>query len=165
MAVTYVAIANTTLTSQQAEIQFSSIPSTFTDLRLVLAVQGTAANAFWIRWNNLQSGEYTQQWMRAEGTTAGASRTTGANQLNPNAPITAITSGSRNAQGILDIFNYTDSTRPKSALMYFYSAGTGLMRGVGAASNSAAVTSIQIRMSSGLFLADSTAALYGILRA
>ena len=75
---TYEPIATTTLGSAASSIIFSSIPSTYTDLRLVLVAGGTpsASGACEIRFNSDTATNYSQTYITGTGSAASSSRFT-----------------------------------------------------------------------------------------
>lgn len=67
--VTYEPIQTTTLTSAQSSITFSSIPSTYTDLRVVFTLVGTSANPnCYLRFNSDTATNYSSTWLSGYGT-------------------------------------------------------------------------------------------------
>jgi hypothetical protein len=74
MANTFELIASTELTGTQANITFSSIPNTFTDLKILLSSRfNNTNNYFEVFFNNdTSSGQYFSKELSANGTTAGS---------------------------------------------------------------------------------------------
>jgi len=78
---TYEPIATTTLTSAQQTITFSSIPSTYTDLRLVIVAMATSGTIdTWLYMNNDTETNYSSTRLSGEGTTASSARITTSSQ-------------------------------------------------------------------------------------
>ena len=75
---TYTPIFSTTLSSAQANVTFSSIPSTYTDLVLVtnaILASGGAANLL-CQYNGDTAANYSTTYMAGNGTAASSSRDT-----------------------------------------------------------------------------------------
>jgi hypothetical protein len=167
MATTYEKIATTTLGSANAVITFSTIPATYTDLRIILVAQGNAGNDLWMRYNGDSGTNYSITWLQSNGTAAASFRTTSAAQLAVGAASGLPTASN---WGLLtaDIFSYAGSTN-KTSLSTFADDknGSGTIEStVGLWRSTAAITSITLTSSSsGTFSTGTTATLYGILKA
>lgn len=74
MTTTYDCIATTTVGSSTATIDFTSIPSTFTDLILVLTAKVSAATDVWIRANNDSATNYSYTVLYAHSGGVGTAR-------------------------------------------------------------------------------------------
>jgi hypothetical protein len=171
MATTYEKIATTTLGSSAADITFSSIAATYTDLRVVVVGRVTDAttNAFLGLYpNNDTASNYSRTQLSADGATVESSRTTSATY----APIGTLP-GSSVAAGIphyaaADIFSYAGSTY-KTWLWESNGDQNGsgrVYRGVALWRSTSAITSIVLKCPGGQTLATgTTATLYGILKA
>lgn len=71
MATTYTPITTTTLASASNTITFSSIPATYTDLRLVIYAIGSQASwSFYTRYNNDSATNYSFTYINGNGTAA-----------------------------------------------------------------------------------------------
>lgn len=163
MAVTYEPIATTTLGSANTTITFSSIPGTYTDLRLIVVgkVTGISTNNTY-RFNSDTGTNYSRTRLLGDGATASSDRTTSATS------ITDVFLGSTTNPhlAIVDIFSYAGSTN-KTVLTLNSSDDNGsgyVGRGVGLWRNTAAITTITIA-NNGTFDIGTTATLYGILKA
>lgn len=165
MAVTYDPIATTTLSSAQATITFSSIPSTYTDLRLVFSctfsVAGQIAN---VRFNSDSGTNYSSTWLEGNGSAASSYRTTNDTriQFSNGAGTTTIPN-----LCILDIFSYAGSTN-KTALQSVSGDANGsgyVFRTVNLWRSTSAINRIDLTTGSGNFNTGTTATLYGILKA
>ena len=163
MPSTYEPIATTTLGSAAASVSFSSIPATYTDLRLVVtggtSVSGTYA---WIRYNSDTASNYSTTRLDGDGSGAASATTTNATFIrnstsldsNPNLVIT-------------DIFSYAGSTL-KTCLIDTAADQNGsgrVTRTVGLWRSTSAITSILFSANSGNLNAGTTATLYGIKNA
>ena len=77
MATTYEKIATTTLGSAAATITFSSIPATYTDLRLIFVPIVTTGNVYpVIRFNSDSASNYSWTYVSGNGTAAQSGRFT-----------------------------------------------------------------------------------------
>jgi len=163
MPATYEPIATTTLGSAAASISISSIPATYTDLRLVVnggtSVSGTYA---WIQFNSDTSTNYSTTRLDGDGGSPASARTTSATFIrnstsldsNPNLVIT-------------DIFSYASSAF-KTCLINTAADQNGsgrVTQTVGLWRSSSAITSILFSANSGNLNAGTTATLYGIKNA
>jgi len=166
MATTYEKIATTTLGSAATSITLSSIPATYTDLRLVLtpiAVGASDYNIF-IQLNGTTSG-YSRTALYGTGSAAGSIRATGETKWNL---ITGTGMKSTPSLWTLDIFSYAGSTY-KTALSTGSDdySGSGYVNAVVSLwQNTAAITQLEITNDiSSNFATGTTATLYGILKA
>jgi len=165
MAITYTAIANTTLGSNTNIIQISSIPSTFTDLRVTFSVATTVAAAAQFTINGITSGNaYAQQIFSAYGTGKLVTRLDGVNNFQLNRRANTTTSLDTTLQGWVDIFSYASFTPYKQIISFSGQSSTLVERSVGQFQSISAVNSVELRTPSN-FLAGSRMAIYGILRA
>lgn len=166
MPATYEPIATTTLSSAANSITFSSIPGTYTDLRVVFSVTGlSVANDAVLRVNGNTTG-YSGTWLRGNGTTAASSRFTAETSI-----FLAPGVGGNTSNPVLytiDLFSYAGSTNKTvlvtSSMDYNGSGTTGVT--VGLRTTTSAITSIALLLlPSGNFNIGTTATLYGILKA
>jgi hypothetical protein len=174
MPQTYEPIATTTLGSAAATIDFTSIPSTYTDLRLVFVGYSTFTSlntgAIRLRFNADTGANYSDTYLYANGTSLSSSRETSATsiyagQIPDNVAGTSIV-------GIMtaDVFSYAGSTNKtvlttsSSELNTNNTLGT-LTRTVGLWRNTAAITSITMVAGDPNFNIGTTATLYGIKNA
>ena len=171
MALTYQAIATVTVGSGgAANIEFTSIPQTYTDLKILFSIRDATANngVVKITFNNSSTG-YTARQLWGSGSSVGSDTNyTGGGTYygteGSSAPSNATASTFSNCE--LYIPNYTssnnksisaDSLNENNATLAYPSLSAGLW------SNSAAITSIKITQYSGSNFAQySTATLYGI---
>jgi hypothetical protein len=70
MAPTYEPIATTTLGTAAASITFSSIPATYTDLRLVVVAKAVSASTLDVRFNNDSGTNYSKTEISGDGSSA-----------------------------------------------------------------------------------------------
>jgi hypothetical protein len=160
MTVTYEAIATATASGSQTSITFSSIPSTFTDL--VLVVQGnTSSSTTAIRFNNDTGANYSRTGLRGyTPSNANSFRQTAQQYIALDG---SVTQPFENA--ITHIQNYTNASTYKTVLVRSNNATAsgvealaGLWYGTPAAINRVDVLSASVVN----FTAGTTFSLYGI---
>lgn len=158
MARTYEPIATTTLSVAAVDINFTSIPATYTDLVLVLH-GGFATNTsdLYTQFNSDTGTNYSNTDLRGNGTAAASSRTSGVayirhNQNNVDSPST----------WVIQVMSYANTNVFKTALSAFASAGAGVERTVGLWRSTNAITDIKVYTSSGNLSSGFTASLFGV---
>lgn len=164
---TFVPIATTTLGSSSSTIDFTSIPGTYTDLRLVLVTTATAgtANNVWMRFNSDTGTTYSNTTLYGTGSAAGSSSLTTQSKLSLN--IDGGLGTTPPQMYTADIFNYAGSTF-KSCLFIANEDKNGsgyIETEVGMWRSTSAITSINLLLSANSFAVNTTATLYGILKA
>ena len=165
MANTYVQIGSTVTVGAlgAASLDFTSIPSTYTDL--ILKISGRVAGvtdfgSLLIALNASGTGFTNRQIV---GTGSAAVSNTGTTAVGP-VPGTLITSSTFNNVEIY-IPNYAGSTNKSysyDAVLENNATAARTILGAGLWSNTAAITSIAITSDSGNFVQYTTASLYGI---
>ena len=162
---TYTPIATTTLSSSTSSYTFSSIPSTYTDL--VLIVRGKMVSGAYdtaLRFNGDTGTNYSRTILTGTGSAASSGRGTSQNVMYIDG--NGVKDTTFNSNDIIHIMNYSNSTTYKTAISRSNNAGTGVDANVGLWRNTAAITSITIlAMSSGTWDTGSTFTLYGIASA
>ena len=163
---TYEPIATTTLGSAAATITFSSIPSTYTDLRLVMVAQSVSGGTIiYVTYNASGGTAYSQTdlyGLGAGGTPYGSQSTTSTSRISL-ANISGL-STTIPTMYTLDVFSYAGSTyKTCLATQIEDKNGSGAVANtVGLWRNTSAISSIELTKSSGNFTAGTTATLYGI---
>lgn len=165
MPATYESIATTTLGSAAQNIEFTSIPGTYTDLRIILTARGTSdALPSGLQFNGDTGTNYSRTRLGGDGTTASSARTANASYVNLAQYGLMIA----NPQlYIIDIFSYAGSTN-KTCLLEESGDRNGagqVQRQVGLWRNTNAITSIKLYTLYDQFASGTTATLYGILKA
>jgi len=165
MPVTYEPIATTTLGTATNTFSFNSIPTTYTDLKLIIIPKGGGADVTCLRFNSDSSSNYSRNELYADGLTTNAMRQNSINRLGISR--NGLSSSVRRLY-IIDIFSYSSSTY--KSLLYSSNEndpGTGqIQRGVGTWLSTAAINSVTIFTDTAAnFQIGTTASLYGILRA
>lgn len=158
---TYEPIATTTLASATNTITFSSIPATYTDIRLVFFCIPSAANDhIAINLNNDTAGNYSETYIVGDGTSAFSGRTSGAFKWRQYGGIV----GTNPNLLTMDLFSYAGSTY-KTALFTFSNDSNGsgrVHRQVSLWSSTSAVNRIDLTFGTYQFAIGSRATLYGI---
>jgi hypothetical protein len=166
---TEVAIATQTLGSAASSITFSSIPSTYTDLRLVLVCKSTSSTDMYVRFNADNGSNYSVTTLAGNGTTAYSFGATSQTQIDPNVSVGALDTTIPSLI-TFDIFSYAGSTY-KTVLITTSqdyngsgsAGGTGSVnRNVALWRSTSAITSLNLAGAAN-FAAGTTATLYGIL--
>jgi hypothetical protein len=163
MPFTYEPIATYTAPSDVGSITFTSVPATYTDIRIVFS--GRANNYMFLRFNSDASTNYSYTVMQGDGGTNTSSRGTSQTEMLTSAAGLGLGS----AQPVLctmDIFSYAGSTFKTvlSTGTEAYSAGGFQNRSVGLWRSTSAITTIQLYAggSGQLFNTGSVATIYGI---
>lgn len=171
MSATYDSIATVSLGSPTTTITFSSIPGSFTDLRLLIVGRsdstGNTSVGTFIRYNNDAGGNYSRTALFTDGASAVSSQASNATEVF--AGHLPASSGGFSSPGLgqHDIFSYTGSNN-KTSLSNFSSDRNGAgfsWFNAGMWRNASAITRIDIFPAAGSWVAGTTATLYGILRA
>lgn len=108
MPATYEPIATTTLGSAASTITFSSIPATYTDLRIVLVTVTSTTNYPRLRYNSDTGTNYSLTYISGSGSAASSNRTT--TQSKIVVPQNGSTSTTIPTMFTYDIFSYAGST-------------------------------------------------------
>ena len=165
MPATYEKIQSTTLGSAASTITFSSIPNTFTDLRLVIVCTTSAETNMCLQFNDITTTVYSGTFLRGNGASATSGKLTNWDSVVLDTP----TSTSTTIPHLFtaDIFSYAGSTN--KSVLGTMSADRNGSGGVNASvslwRNTAAITKITIYGAGANLNAGTTATLYGILKA
>ena len=163
MASTYTPIATTTLGSNTASYTFSSIPSTYTDLVLVVVGKSDGVNAdFGFQFNGDTSSNYSRTYLYGSGSAASSGRTTSTTLM----PIFNFSNVNTEVNRAF-IQNYSNSTTYKTALSRVDDAASlGTVAQVGLWRSTSAIDSIKVlSLSSAVLTTGTSLTLYGILAA
>ena len=166
MPSTYEPIATQTLGSSSSTITFSSIPATYTDLRLVLVGTGSTTLNVWLTFNNDSSSLYSSTHLVGDGSSALSSRQTSGTfiRLNANNAFNTLP-----AMITYDVFSYAGSTF--KTLLGSVSADTNggaatyVTRQVSLYRSTTAISRLDFNTSTGTFESGTIATLYGIKNA
>jgi hypothetical protein len=164
MANTYVKIASYAATGSVANITFSSIPSTYTDLVLKVSLRGSVGNDYGQVIINGSTTGYTRKTLlgNGSGATSGNFSSEYFNTINPS---TSTASTFSNVEFYFP--NYAGSTNKTVSVDAVTennaTSATALMQAV-LWSNTAAITSLAVSQDGGNLVQYSSATLYGILK-
>jgi len=158
MPSTYESIATNTLGTATSTITFSSIPSSWTDLRVVLSSKANSTVAVVFRFNSDTATNYSKTTLYYGPA--------GLRQINQTSIVSwnSLLSGNWQSR-MYDIFSYAGSQF--KTLLFSENASEsasvgGVSRAVGMWRSTAAITSITISTSSSTFAVGTIATLYGI---
>jgi hypothetical protein len=167
MPATYEPIATTTLGSATPSITFSSIASTYTDLRVAIVATSDGSRTIWLRFNADTANNYSVTELYADGASAASLRQSNFSAIN--------LAGAANLSTTIphlysiDVFSYTGSTnKTVLATKAGDQNGSGYsVVDVGLWRNTAAITSLTLQCGNGAdnFKIGSTFTLYGIKNA
>lgn len=160
MPKTYEPIATTTTSGTPGEVDFTSIPGTYTDLILVYSGTGTSVNGegLNIQFNGDTAGNYSQTYLRGTGSAASSARQSSVTKIF----LISNTSSTVINNAIMQINNYSNTTTNKTTLLRSNDSSARLEAVVGLYSSTAAITSIKIIPDSGTIDTGSIFTLYGI---
>lgn len=166
MPATYEPIATTTLGSAAASITFSSIPATYTDLRVVVVAKSdTGSSALKARFNNDTATNYSTTYLSGNGTAASSARITSSSVIyfDGNGGLSATVPHFYT----MDVFSYAGSTNKTSLLtINTDDNGSGYVeQTVALWRNTSAINRIDILVTSNNLAIGTTATLYGIKNA
>lgn len=165
MSITYDSIATQTLGTAAATITFSSIPSTYTDLRLTITALQGSGNNIALRFNSDSSTNYSRVRLIGSGSAASSTSATSDTEIDLNR--TGLSSSAPSLYNV-DLFSYAGSTS-KTLLVSANEDRNGsgsVMSVVGLWRSTSAITSILITsLSADTMGVGTTATLYGIKNA
>lgn len=166
---TYEPIATTTLGSNQNNIEFTSIPSTYTDLVIVFTGNstnaGTSSNGMRCRVNSDTGSNYSQTNMNGNGSTASGSQETSITYFEFGE--IAQTDNTSPSLNIMHIMNYANNTTFKTIVCRTNTTTVATKAIVSLWRSTNAITSVTLSRDFGTnqIKAGSTATLYGITAA
>lgn len=161
---TYTPIATTTFGSAASSYTFSSIPSTYTDLQIVIYVPTNSINNdLYMQVNSDTATNYSATWLSGNGTAASSSRNTSTN----GARITALSSPQTTTPNtsIVQLMNYSNATTYKTFMNRGSNSATGIDAFICLWRSTSAINTIKIYPASGNMAIGTTMTLYGILAA
>jgi hypothetical protein len=154
---TYTPIATTSISS--GSYTFSSIPSTYTDLVLIVNGTSTGTNInYGIRFNGDSASNYSSTRFYGDGTSAGSDRL-----VNYNNSITS-NFASTQSSAIYNIMGYSNTTTYKTMIVRAGSASAYVWANTGMWRSTAAINSIEFLTTAGATFTG-TLTLYGIAAA
>ena len=157
MAVTYDKIATSTVSgSSTTNVEFTSIPGTYTDLILVASFSMSANDEFLITFNSDSGTNYSRTYIIGDGSTTSSVRNTNTNYI-------AALGRNYWMQNIVHIFNYASTNVYKTALIRTDAASTLTGAIVGLWRNTAAITTVKAALlNSKTYTSGSMLTLYGV---
>lgn len=170
MPATFEPLATTTLGSAASSITFSSIGSGYTDLVVVLVGRGTdtgyVTDGVKLTFNSDTANNYSETYLRGDGSSASSSRTTSFPYIAIRSAITGGDAGSGIfGLTVINVFSYGGSTF-KTVLSSQSADANGsgtVTRDVGLWRSTSAITSLKLEPSNTTtFVSGSSATLYGI---
>lgn len=167
MPSTYDRIATTTLGSAAASIDFTSISSAYTHLRVIWMARTASSDFPILRINGDTGTNYSNTILYGNGTSATSSRSTSTTTLYLGADIAMPTAADTFCLLTIDFFNYAGSTNKTFLSVYSNDRnGSGeVNRAVGLWRSTSAITSLSLRTTGVNLAAGSKASLYGIVKA
>jgi hypothetical protein len=153
---TYTPLATVTLGGTDSDITFSSIPSTYRDLVLVVNGKTTAGVALYARFNSdSTSANYPRVGIAGYGSTAASFSGT-----EPGIQAAFLTTANT---WILNVMDYSATDKQKTVLSRL-SQDTSEVNAIATRwANTAAITSVQFITASSTFAAGTTFSLYGVI--
>ena len=159
MPKTYEPIATYTVPSAQASYTFTSIPSTYTDLILVVDALTTAGNrALQLVLNSDTGTNYSATYITGDGSSAASGRNTSTGYAETYASIGNTT----RSTVIVQLQNYSNTTTNKTILCRSSLADLNVRASVNLWRSTAAITSILVRLNADNLNTGSVLTLYGI---
>lgn len=154
---THTQIASTTVGTATNTITFSSIPSTYTDLVVIMNGTATVAADVYFNYNtDSTSSNYSNTYLYGNGSTVGQGRD----------PIPAVgTFYTTDTNIIANVMNYSNSTTYKTEISRSNTAASSVLARAMMWRNTAAINQLIIKQSSGNFNTGATFTLYGITAA
>lgn len=162
MPSTYTPIATTTLGTTSSLVTFSSIPSTYTDLVVVISGRITTGVSYYqFKYNSDTGSNYSRTGITGTGSSATSERygneTIGYPILTPLPTATSTFDIS-----IVHIMNYANTTTYKTYIGRGNDAGNNVTATVGLWRSTSAINRIDISPYASTFTSGSTFTLYGI---
>jgi len=161
---TYTPIATQTLGSSASTVTFSSIPSTYTDLVLIITGGDPGSVQPALRFNSDSSNHYSYTNLTGSGSVASSNRNSngGLIQFGWDAYMT----NDLNYNAIISIMNYSNTTIYKSIISRNDEASVTQTLGLaGLWRSTSAINAVNVSISGGNLGAGSTFTLYGIAAA
>ena len=164
MPSTYTPIATTTLTSTAATVEFTSIPSTYTDLICVARGSFDTVNDIRFRMNSDTGSNYSYTVLTGDGSAASSSRASNVTS-GLGSYYGQVTTTLGDSVHILHFMNYSNSTTFKTVLSRANRAGGGVDALVNLWRSTNAITSLSFAKGSafsGTWQIGTTITLYGV---
>ena len=159
MPATYEPIASTTISGSTADVTFSSIAGTWTDLRVVCHVTASPDNDLNVTINSDTGSNYSRTVIYGNGSTVASERSSNASKLVADGLM--FIDDSEYSIYVLDFMSYSNANVYKTVLVSATRAGRGVEKVVGLWRSTSAITSIKLFADSGNFT-NGVISLYGI---
>jgi hypothetical protein len=160
MPSTYEPIATSTLSSTASIITFSSIPSTYTDLVLIVAcLDSVGGGRTRLRLNGNSGTNYSRINLTGNGSSANSY--SGSNETQFDLSVAAGTSSTNPTVQIISINNYSNATTNKIIISRYGVGNQATEAMVGLYRSTATITSVSY-FTQGTMQIGTTATLYGI---
>jgi hypothetical protein len=159
---TYEPIQTYTLGSAQTTVTFNSIPSTYTDLILIVAGKdNTTTDSFTIVFNGDTGSNYSMTYMQGNGSSGSSGRSSNTTSIQDMLVVdtTAV------ASGIFHIMNYKNTSVYKTVIARGDTTDFAIRGSIGLWRSNSAINSIAVRPGSSSFASGAIFTLYGILAA
>jgi hypothetical protein len=161
MPTTYEPIATNTLSSATSSVSFSSIPSTYTDLVLVVVATNTGGNTdLFLRVNGDTATNYSYVFMTAYGSGVDSSKVN--NTANVRMGYYGLPQSTVEYHSVTHIFNYANTTTYKRWITRSNAASAGTDALCSQWRSTSAINQLTVFCNSGSFGTGSTFTLYGI---
>jgi hypothetical protein len=172
MANTYTLISSVTVGSGgAANIDFTGIPSTYTDLLVKYSIRdsnNSTSQNINLTFNNAGGTAYSEKLLYGSGSAAQSFSSSSAANINFQYATGALATASTFSNGEIYIPNYAGSTAKSvsiDSVIENNATATAMGLTAGLSSNTAAITSVKLASPSGTLQQYSTAYLYGISNA
>ena len=161
MPATYEPIATTTLGSAAADVTFSSISGTYTDLVVIYTALAATGNPDMTAQLNADTGSnYSATRLTGNGTAASSARYSTQTFCRFDEFAAATTTAA--TMGVISVMNYSNATTYKTLISRSNQAGLGVETFVNLWRSTASITSIKLAFTSGNIAAGAVFTLYGI---
>ena len=158
MALTYEPINTQTISSTQTSVIFSGIPSTYTDLVLILdTISANSGDDGRLQFNGDTGTNYSSTQLWSNGTPA-SNRNTSQTSMRLFNDLYSTT----RSIGIAHIMNYSNATTNKTVISRFGTDNISVGTFVGLWRSTAAITSLNVVHTGSGYASGSTFTLYGI---
>jgi hypothetical protein len=156
---TYTPLANVTLAATASSITFGSIPATYRDLVVVLVGANTQTDQVRMILNGSTT---SSQWLRMTGTGSAATSVSGS-QNYVSASVAIVPTSTLAIQITANIIDYSATDKHKTVLSRVGQTANGTEAVVSRWPNTAAVTSVALSTTTGVWQIGTTAAIYGVI--
>jgi len=161
MALTYTPITTTTVTgSSVSSVTFSSITGTYTDLFLVIDVEGVSGGSVSVRFNNDTGSNYSLTRLGGNGVTASSNRSSNQTSMSLSWSVGYSASSKQFTQ--VYFMNYSNSGANKCVIAKSGKGDNAVDMIVGLYRSTSAITEIVCLANTANFAVGSTFTLYGI---